>query len=58
MCRALQVSQAKEAEPCIQHVRDQGRSPRELVKCQVNTDRVCGMKEDCVSDCRADGDQE
>lgn len=57
MCRTLQVTQAEEAEPRIQLEREQGRSPGELIKCQVNTDRVCGVKEDCVSDCRAAGDQ-
>ena len=46
MCRTLQVTQAEEAEPRIQLEREQGRSPGELIKCQVNTDRVCGVKED------------
>ena len=53
----MQVTQAKEAEPHIYLVREQGRSHGELIKCQVNTNRVCGVKEDCFSDCRAAEDQ-
>lgn len=34
-----------------------GKDSGELVKCQVNTDRVYGMDEDYISDSRAVGDQ-
>lgn len=53
-CGALLVT---ETEPLIQLVREQGRSPGESVKCQVNIDRECGVDEDSISDCRAAGDQ-
>lgn len=54
MCGALLVT---ETEPLIQLVREQGRSPGESVKRQVNIDRECGVDEDCISDYRAAGDQ-
>ena len=41
----------------MQLVREQGRSPGESVKCQVNIDRECVVDADCISDYRAAVDQ-
>ena len=54
MCGALLVT---ETEPLMQLVREQGRSPGESVKCQVNIDRECVVDADCISDYRAAVDQ-